>query len=144
MFEPTIKYRRVNESSEAPQDIPVQAKATTPEPETQTESKYDFTFEEEKETKIEADPNDESRIIITLSTGKKYSADRYCPHAGADLTYHGRIGEHDYPPEIGPILMCSIHYWEFPLEKGGSGLTSLNACPMDSTTSCPLEKKLEW
>ncbi|KAK4509292.1 uncharacterized protein ATC70_007642 [Mucor velutinosus] len=114
---------------------------------------YSFTFEEEYEendSKIEVDPNDKERIIITLSTGKQFSADRYCPHAGADLSYHGKVAEDDYPPEIGPVLMCPIHYWEFALEKegkGGSGFTSINACPVDVAEKCAAsaeKKKLEW
>ncbi|KAI8374794.1 hypothetical protein BD560DRAFT_327326 [Blakeslea trispora] len=153
MFEPTIKYKRVNESSEKstqpPQDISTQMKPVqVTKVETSEAKTYDYTFEEEKDdSKIEIDPNDKDRIIITLSTGKKFSADRYCPHAGADLSCHGKVGEHDYSAEIGPILMCSIHYWEFALEKGGkggSGLTSIHACPMDSE-QCQLEqKKLDW
>lgn len=114
---------------------------------------YSFTFEEEEEeedSKIEVDPNDKERIIVTLSTGKQFSADRYCPHAGADLSYHGKVAEDDYPPEIGPVLMCPIHYWEFALEKGGrggSGFTSINACPVDVAEKCANsteKKKLEW
>ncbi|KAL7314916.1 hypothetical protein PS15m_006431 [Mucor circinelloides] len=197
MFEPTIKYRRVNDP---PKDITESLKeltvidkqesspkienviktsekdeaqdrstskddkeeekaVVTSKPEstspatvvTSTES-YSFTFEEEeeKDSKIEVDPNDKERIIVTLSTGRQFSADRYCPHAGADLSYHGKVAEDDYPPEIGPVLMCPIHYWEFALEKGGrggSGFTSINACPVDVAEKCAAsaeKKKLDW
>ncbi|KAL9539306.1 hypothetical protein PS6_011259 [Mucor atramentarius] len=184
MFEPTIKYRRVNDP---PKDITESLKeltvidkqesspkienviktsekdeaqdrntskddkeeekaVVTSKPEstspatvvTSTES-YSFTFEEEeeKDSKIEVDPNDKERIIVTLSTG-------------ADLSYHGKVAEDDYPPEIGPVLMCPIHYWEFALEKGGrggSGFTSINACPVDVAEKCAAsaeKKKLDW
>ncbi|CAO0799184.1 unnamed protein product [Mucor circinelloides] len=197
MFEPTIKYRRVNDP---PKDVTESLKElmvidkqesspktenvikTTEKDEAQdrntskddkeeekavvaskpestgptaavasTES-YSFTFEEEeeKDSKIEVDPNDKERIIVTLSTGRQFSADRYCPHAGADLSYHGKVAEDDYPPEIGPVLMCPIHYWEFALEKGGrggSGFTSINACPVDVAEKCTAsaeKKKLDW
>ncbi|KAI8977068.1 hypothetical protein BDF20DRAFT_872764 [Mycotypha africana] len=123
---------------------------------------YSFTFEEEgeeKETKIAIDPNDKDRIIVTLSTGQQYSADRYCPHAGADLSLHGKVSEHEYPPEIGPVLMCAIHYWEFALEKegrgaGGGGWATLNACPLNKMTrsgphcenngGCKSSRNLDW
>lgn len=126
------------------------SKAATTTTTTTTES-YSFSFEEEEEdSKIEVDPNDKERIIVTLSTGKQFSADRYCPHAGADLSYHGKVTEDDYPPEIGPVLMCPIHYWEFALEKGGrggSGFTSINACPVEVAEKCAAsedKKKLDW
>ncbi|GAN09580.1 hypothetical protein MAM1_0276d09110 [Mucor ambiguus] len=200
MFEPTIKYRRVNDP---PKDITKsleeltvkdsqelssksenvnrtsgdnetdKTQSMTTSSDTKDEKKdtaalisgatttsaaatatdpYSFTFEEEeeeeKDSKIEVDPNDKERIIVTLSTGRQFSADRYCPHAGADLSYHGKVAEDDYPPEIGPVLMCPIHYWEFALEKGGkggSGFTSINACPIDVAAKCAVEnKKLEW
>lgn len=118
---------------------------------TTTTESYSFSFEEEEEdSKIEVDPNNKERIIVTLSTGKQFSADRYCPHAGADLSYHGKVAEDDYPPEIGPVLMCPIHYWEFALEKGGrggSGFTSINACPVEVAEKCAAsedKKKLDW
>lgn len=108
----------------------------------------EYTFEEEEEDgSIEVDPKDKERIIVTLSTGKQFSADRYCPHAGADLSYHGRVSEHDYPPEIGPVLMCPIHYWEFALEKegkGGGGWATINACPIEVAEKCALDKKIDW
>ncbi|KAF1807002.1 hypothetical protein V8B55DRAFT_1461456 [Mucor lusitanicus] len=196
MFEPTIKYKRVNDP---PKDIAKSLEELKAEDKQESSSKsdnankisednkkedkaqdtitgrddkkeekdtaastatsaakdsYSFTFEEEEEeendSKIEVDPNDKERIIVTLSTGKQFSADRYCPHAGADLSYHGKVAEDDYPPEIGPVLMCSIHYWEFALEKGGrggSGFTSINACPVDVAEKCATsaeKKKLEW
>jgi nitrite reductase/ring-hydroxylating ferredoxin subunit len=186
MFEPTIKYRRVNDppkeitksqkelnisntnsdkqnqleatntnksvQTSKPIDSPKissDIKEDSPKP---TEDPYAFTFEEESEgeSTIEVDPNDKERIIITLSTGKQFSADRYCPHAGADLSYHGKVSEHDYPPEIGPVLMCPIHYWEFALEKGGrggSGRTTINACSVEVADKCANSaerKTLEW
>lgn len=197
MFEPTIKYRRVNDS---PKDITESLKeltlidkqesspktenviktsekdeaqdrntskddkeeekavvaskpeSTNPTAAVASTESYSFTFEEEeeKDSKIEVDPNDKERIIVTLSTGRQFSADRYCPHAGADLSYHGKVAEDDYPPEIGPVLMCPIHYWEFALEKGGrggSGFTSINACPVDVAEKCTAsaeKKKLDW
>ena len=127
---------------------PATTKTTTT---TTTTESYSFSFEEEEEdSKIEVDPNDKERIIVTLSTGKQFSADRYCPHAGADLSYHGKVAEDDYPPEIGPVLMCPIHYWEFALEKGGrggSGFTSINACPVEVAekgAASEDKKKLDW
>ena len=60
------------------------------------------------------------------------------------------MAEDDYPPEIGPVLMCPIHYWEFALEKGGrggSGFTSINACPVEVAEKCAAsedKKKLDW
>lgn len=110
--------------------------------ETAKEATPDYTFEEEEDSSIVVDPTDKERIIVTLSTGKQFAADRYCPHAGADLSYHGKVSEHDYPPEIGPVLMCPIHYWEFALEKegkGGGGWATINACEV----KCP-PNKLDW
>lgn len=213
MFEPTIKYRRVNDppkditrsldnltiadakKQEPPvletttpkesatkvvaeekqaQDSPASTKEVIedtkpaiddtknnqPEPELETttavsfhntvKSEPDYTFEEEEDYKIAVDPSDKERIIVTLSTGKQFSADRYCPHAGADLSFHGKVSEHDYPPEIGPILMCPIHYWEFALEKGGKGgggWATINACPIEVAEKCAAsteKKKLDW
>jgi nitrite reductase/ring-hydroxylating ferredoxin subunit len=186
MFEPTIKYRRVNDlpkditkslndlninntTNSGKQDKAVNTDNAVEKPkpidtpkvkedvptsnEKATENSYIFTFEEEEEEEestIKVDPNDKERIIVTLSTGKQFSADRYCPHAGADLSYHGKVSEHDYPPEIGPVLMCPIHYWEFALEKGGRGgnvRTTINACPVEVAEQCAAsaEKKvLEW
>jgi nitrite reductase/ring-hydroxylating ferredoxin subunit len=194
MFEPTIKYRRVNDPPPSQKDITEslekldivfakskdssvnQVAKSTQEPEkkespdtektvssndtkeevsvtsTPVKAEPDYTFEEEEEDDctIEVDPEDKERIIVTLSTGKQFSADRYCPHAGADLSYHGKVSEHDYPPEIGPILMCPIHYWEFALEKGGKGgggWATINACPVEVAEKCaasPEKKKLDW
>ncbi|KAI8638345.1 hypothetical protein BD408DRAFT_423159 [Parasitella parasitica] len=179
MFEPTIKYKRVNDPSKdftkISDQLPVNEPATADDktkdvdtsvkeiatgksdsqpdtkPATTTEP-YSFSFEEEsgEDANIRVDPKDKERIIITLSTGKQFSADRYCPHAGADLSYHGKVAEDDYPPEIGPVLMCPIHYWEFALEKGGrggSGFTSINACPVEVAEKCANSKeskKLDW
>ena len=119
-------------------------KTTTTEPITVSinENKND-------EPTIEIDPSDEDSIIVTLTNGKKFTADRYCPHAGADLTYLGEVAEDEYPPEIGPILMCTLHYWEFLLEKEGrsaNGWATLNACPVPAD-KCPAgenNKKLDW
>ncbi|CAO3616980.1 unnamed protein product [Mucor hiemalis] len=201
MFEPTIKYRRVNNPPPPKKDLTesfqnldiaesVKDNSTTNNSQTKVVEKqdekespstdkltlekasvkdakdepikedkievpaakdFDYTFEEEEDDcKIEVDPQDKERIIVTLSTGKQFSADRYCPHAGADLSYHGKVSEHDYPPEIGPILMCPIHYWEFALEKGGKGgggWATINACPIEVAEKCnasPEKKKLDW
>ncbi|KAI9476127.1 MAG: hypothetical protein EXX96DRAFT_288951 [Benjaminiella poitrasii] len=171
MFEPTIKYRRVNDPLENEKQsrdeiaisnandtgltdqVPTPAEPTIVKNDTQEKTKgendFSYSFEEEEgDSKIEVDPNDKERIIVTLSTGKKYSADRYCPHVGADLSYHGRVSEDDYPPEIGPVLMCSIHYWEFALEKegkGGGGWATINACSLEKDCAFREEKKkLEW
>jgi nitrite reductase/ring-hydroxylating ferredoxin subunit len=155
MFVPTIKYKRVNESSikeekleeivkkdEEPKEI---VREVQPKEETnKVTEEYVFEEEEEGTEAITVDPNDKDRIIITLSTGKQYSADRYCPHAGADLTYHGKLGESDYPPEIGPIVLCQFHYWEFALERNGDGFggrATINACPVGEKCS---SKKLDW
>jgi nitrite reductase/ring-hydroxylating ferredoxin subunit len=196
MFEPTIKYRRVNDPSPSQKDITESLKkldivevkedapvvnevtksteeqekkepTTTEKKETSDDIKKesevlvtsepvkaepDYTFEEEDEDDctIEVDPEDKERIIVTLSTGKQFSTDRYCPHAGADLSYHGKVSEHDYPPEIGPVLMCPIHYWEFALEKGGKGgggWATINACPVEVAEKCAAsseKKELDW
>ncbi|KAI9360192.1 hypothetical protein BD770DRAFT_319115 [Pilaira anomala] len=166
MFEPTIKYRRVNDPIKEPLTKTAvedgkETKSITKEDEKETKSVTkeetkdiekttveEYVFEdEEEESTIEVDPKDKERIIVTLSTGKQFSADRYCPHAGADLSYHGKVSEHDYPPEIGPVLMCPIHYWEFALEKegkGGGGWATINACPIEVVEKCGLDKKLDW
>lgn len=89
---------------------------------------------------IEVDPNDEKRIIITLTTGKKYAADRYCPHAGADLAYMGKVNEDG---GIGPVLMCTNHFLEFSLEEEKRSFVSIHACPIEEGT-CSKNKKLEW
>ncbi|KAG1152503.1 hypothetical protein G6F37_000351 [Rhizopus arrhizus] len=154
MFVPTIKYKRVNESSIKEEKIEEIVKKeeeskeivreVQPKEETNKVTE-EYVFEEEEGTEaITVDPNDKDRIIITLSTGKQYSADRYCPHAGADLTYHGKLGESDYPPEIGPIVLCQFHYWEFALERNGDGFggrATINACPVGEKCS---SKKLDW
>ncbi|KAI7887889.1 uncharacterized protein EV154DRAFT_426622 [Mucor mucedo] len=165
MFEPTIKYRRVNDppkdiakalgkldikdeqkdnvkSKESPGKEQDKVKQPAKEPTVSTVPDYSFE-EEEEDSQIVVDPSDKERIIVTLSTGKQFTADRYCPHAGADLSYHGKVSEHDYPPEIGPVLMCPIHYWEFALEKGGKGgggWATINACEV----KCPPSPTLDW
>lgn len=163
MFVPTIKYKRVNESSikeEKPEEIvkkdeePKEIVKKDEEPkeivredqpkEETNKVTEEYVFEEEGTEAITVDPNDKDRIIITLSTGKQYSADRYCPHAGADLSYHGKLGESDYPPEIGPIVLCQFHYWEFALERNGDGFggrATINACPVGEKCS---SKELDW
>ncbi|KAI9322685.1 hypothetical protein BX666DRAFT_1849525 [Dichotomocladium elegans] len=157
MFVPTIKYRRVNDTQDYDQAIEKQQEKS------EESTRQDYTEQAkvpEKEGKepvkedgkaegtganIAIDPSNEDRIIVTLSNGKKYTADRYCPHAGADLSYLGEVAEDEYPAEIGPILLCTLHYWEFALEKGGrsgGGWASLNACPAGE---CPVkDTKLEW
>ncbi|KAL0082123.1 hypothetical protein F4703DRAFT_1863746 [Phycomyces blakesleeanus] len=118
-----------------------------PEPENVLDSENKESLDEVLvvvEPSIEVDPIDKERIVITLSTGKQYKADRYCPHAGADLSFHGIIGEDDYPPEIGPILTCGIHYWEFVLDRQGvghNGMVSIEACPVTCKSG---SSKLEW
>ncbi|KAI8343315.1 hypothetical protein BC941DRAFT_410988 [Chlamydoabsidia padenii] len=109
-----------------------------------------ITFEEKQDATITVDPNDDERILITLSDGTtQYTADRYCPHAGADLTYLGQVDEDEYPPEIGPILLCTLHYWEYALKKqgrGANGVATINACPVNDTSGldCPVKKGLDW
>ncbi|KAG2235942.1 hypothetical protein INT48_004272 [Thamnidium elegans] len=146
-FEPRIS--EVKQSLPASTDTKIDDTVKTePTPKETPASVPEYTFEEEEEdSSIEVDPKDKERIIVTLSTGKQFSADRYCPHAGADLSYHGRVSEHDYPPEIGPVLMCPIHYWEFALEKegkGGGGWATINACPIEVFEKCASDKKLDW
>ncbi|CDH59731.1 hypothetical protein RO3G_05122 [Lichtheimia corymbifera JMRC:FSU:9682] len=174
MFVPTIRYKRVNEpengnessvnqqpieqekpagtqslSREATQEKPPQPTKQEPVSGTvSTDEKNDDVDDAKKEPTIEVDPSDNERILLTLSDGRKYTADRYCPHAGADLSYLGEIAEDEYPPEIGPVLMCTLHYWEFALEKGGrsgGGISTLNICPVPSD-SCPVKenKALQW
>lgn len=170
MFVPTIRYKRVNEAKndneasanqqpveqEKPQSTPTLSKETTTEQKLQPAKQESVTGTVSTETSdqvkneptIEVDPSDNERILLTLSDGRKYTADRYCPHAGADLSYLGEIAEDEYPPEIGPVLMCTLHYWEFALEKGGrsgGGISTLNICPV-SSDSCPVKenKALQW
>ncbi|KAL1932019.1 hypothetical protein VTP01DRAFT_9075 [Rhizomucor pusillus] len=119
--------------------------------EQQQEDTTKETEESRGEPKIEVDPEDDERLLITLSTGKQYTTDRYCPHAGADLSYLGEVAEDEYPPEIGPIIVCTLHYWEFALEKGGrsgGGIATLNACPVKASGEpCPMDNKdskLAW
>ncbi|KAI9019518.1 hypothetical protein CLU79DRAFT_757630 [Phycomyces nitens] len=119
-------------------------KTQDPDPKVKSEDESVVDPSNEVDPSIEVDPTDKERIVITLSTGKQYKADRYCPHAGADLTYHGIIGENDYPPEIGPILTCGIHYWEFVLNRQGdghNGRASIDACPVTCKSG---SSKLEW
>ncbi|KAI8371402.1 uncharacterized protein BYT42DRAFT_580106 [Radiomyces spectabilis] len=98
---------------------------------------------------IEVDPDNDRRIIVTLADGRKYAADRYCAHGRADLSRHGQIAkEGDYPPEVGPVLLCPIHYWEFALDKGGltgAGRGTINACPIEVASECKsAQKELQW
>ncbi|GAB5587962.1 hypothetical protein Unana1_02862 [Umbelopsis nana] len=104
--------------------------------------------EEEQEASIEVADHDKDRLIVTLPNGSRYETDRYCPHAGADLKMHGQISLDEYGPEVGPILMCSIHYWEFLLDKEGNsanGWSTIDACRMKDKP-CPVEGngKLTW
>ncbi|KAG2179169.1 hypothetical protein INT43_002019 [Umbelopsis isabellina] len=87
--------------------------------------------EEEAEASITVAEHDKDRIIVTLPNGTRYEADRYCPHAGADMYTHGQISLDEYGPEIGPIILCPMHYWEFLLDKEGNstnGWATLDAC----------------
>ncbi|KAI9489814.1 hypothetical protein BDB00DRAFT_947187 [Zychaea mexicana] len=169
MFVPTIKYKRVNEIS-VKEDTKEERKSPanntidtavaaveekektatdTPEPATSSNNTGSAAPDDDAEPTIEVDPSDKERILVTLTSGKQYTADRYCPHAGADLSYLGEVAEDEYPPEIGPILMCTLHYWEFALEKAGrsgGGWATLNACPVPAD-QCPAgenNKKLDW
>ncbi|ORY99065.1 hypothetical protein BCR43DRAFT_217063 [Syncephalastrum racemosum] len=178
MFEPTIKYKRVDQVQQVTQSLDnltvkeeqakpetVKSAEDTKEDKGTTEEKQDARAatvelekkepnevpeknkenEEKKEPTIEVDPSDDERILITLGSGKQYTADRYCPHAGADLSYLGEVAEDEYPPEIGPVLLCTLHYWEFGLDKGGrsgGGWASLNACPHQN--ECKKDDKLDW
>ncbi|KAI8072488.1 hypothetical protein BC940DRAFT_227875, partial [Gongronella butleri] len=93
---------------------------------------------------IAIDPQDDEQLLITLSNGTKYTVDRYCPHAGADLSYLGKVEENEYPPEIGPILVCGLHYWEFLLKHKGrsaNGVATINSCP---ATCASTDQKLDW
>lgn len=107
-----------------------------------------ITFEEKEDASITVDPNDDERILITLSDGiTQYTADRYCPHAGADLSYLGKVDEDEYPPEIGPILLCTLHYWEYALKRqghGANGVATINACPVGDSLDCPAKEALDW
>ncbi|KAI8143526.1 hypothetical protein BJV82DRAFT_557990 [Fennellomyces sp. T-0311] len=168
MFVPTIKYKRVDNPPVATatpekkeETIPIKEEPkvkvepkTEEQPKTEEPKKGEPKAEPttapraQDEPTIEIDPSDKDRILITLTNGKKYTADRYCPHAGADLTYLGEVAEDEYPPEIGPVLLCTLHYWEFALEKAGrsgGGWATLNACPVPAD-QCPAEtnKKLDW
>ncbi|KAI9269892.1 hypothetical protein BY458DRAFT_489994 [Sporodiniella umbellata] len=159
MFEPTIKYKRVNETTESEiekNDSPLAKEDTQnsskedfvseslpQEPPLSSTVSNDYVFKDEESTdEIQVDPDNNDRIIVTLSTGKQYTADRYCPHAGADLSYHGKLAEFEYPSEIGPIVMCQFHYWEFALERNGDGFggkATINACPIKTCSN-----KLDW
>ncbi|CAO3586490.1 unnamed protein product [Absidia cylindrospora] len=116
----------------------------------------DISLEEKDDVTITVDPGDDERILITLSDGKtQYTADRYCPHAGADLSYLGQVDEDEYPPEIGPILLCTLHYWEFALKRAGrgaNGVATINGCPFAAAggddqsdgVTCHAKNKLDW
>ncbi|CAM0135984.1 hypothetical protein VKS41_005639 [Umbelopsis sp. WA50703] len=104
--------------------------------------------EEEVEASITLAEHDKERIIVTLPNGTRYEADRYCPHAGADMYTHGQISLDEYGPEVGPILLCPMHYWEFLLDKEGNstnGWATLDACKLKDK-ACPVEgdSKLAW
>ncbi|KAI7878160.1 hypothetical protein K492DRAFT_165259 [Lichtheimia hyalospora FSU 10163] len=171
MFVPTIRYKRVNEPKNDNESSVNQQSIKQDKPENDQPLSREATHEQPVEAAkqesvsgtgtpeikddvknqptIQVDPSDDERILMTLSDGRKYTADRYCPHAGADLSYLGEIAEDEYPPEIGPVLMCTLHYWEFALEKGGrsgGGISTLNICPVSSDSSCPVKdnKALQW
>ncbi|KAH8554309.1 hypothetical protein BGW37DRAFT_484203 [Umbelopsis sp. PMI_123] len=104
--------------------------------------------EEETEPSIEVAKHDKDRIIVTLPDGSRYETDRYCPHAGADLHMHGQINLDEYGREVGPVLMCAIHYWEFLLDKEGNstnGWATIDSCKMKDI-ACPVDgdSKLAW
>lgn len=104
--------------------------------------------EEEVEASITIAEHDKDRIIVTLPNGTRYEADRYCPHAGADMYTHGQISMDEYGPEIGPIILCPMHYWEFLLDKEGNstnGWATLDACKLKDK-ACPVDgdSKLAW
>lgn len=104
--------------------------------------------EEEAEASIEIAEHDKDRLIVTLPDGSRYETDRYCPHAGADLHMHGQISVDEYGREVGPILMCAIHYWEFLLDKEGNsanGWATIDSCKLKDK-ACPVDgdSKLAW
>jgi nitrite reductase/ring-hydroxylating ferredoxin subunit len=104
--------------------------------------------EEEVEASIEIAEHDKDRLIVTLPNGTRYETDRYCPHAGADLHMHGQISLNEYGREVGPTLMCAIHYWEFLLDKEGNsanGWATIDSCKLKDT-ACPVDgdSKLAW
>jgi nitrite reductase/ring-hydroxylating ferredoxin subunit len=104
--------------------------------------------EEEAEASIEIAEHDKDRLIVTLPDGSRYETDRYCPHAGADLHTHGQISVDEYGREVGPILMCAIHYWEFLLDKEGNsanGWATIDSCKLKDK-ACPVDgdSKLAW
>ncbi|KAG2180736.1 hypothetical protein INT44_003743 [Umbelopsis vinacea] len=104
--------------------------------------------EEEAEASIEIAEHDKDRLIVTLPDGTRYETDRYCPHAGADLHMHGQISTNEYGREVGPILMCAIHYWEFLLDKEGNsanGWATIDSCKLKDK-ACPVDgdSKLAW
>lgn len=95
-------------------------------------------------SKITIDPSDKERIIITLTNGTRYGADRYCPHNGADLAHIGEVMEDEYGPDIGPILLCPLHYWEYALDRNGisgRGWASVNACRLEAGEECKGESE---
>ncbi|RUS22054.1 hypothetical protein BC937DRAFT_90551 [Endogone sp. FLAS-F59071] len=95
-------------------------------------------------SKITIDPSDEERIIVTLTNGTRYGADRYCPHNGADLAHIGEVMEDEYGPEIGPILLCPLHYWEYALDRSGisgGGWATVNACRLEAREECKGESE---
>ncbi|CAO3640412.1 unnamed protein product [Cunninghamella blakesleeana] len=110
-------------------------------------NKNTVIFEETEQPTIVVDPKDNERILVTLTDGTQYTTDRYCPHAGADLSYLGQVEEDEYPPEIGPILLCTLHYWEYALKRGGrgaNGVATINACPIKNDEQCQAKKELDW
>ncbi|ORX58694.1 hypothetical protein DM01DRAFT_1405336 [Hesseltinella vesiculosa] len=166
MFVPTIKHQRVADTNTKASPSYVkpcpkekEAAAVTSSPPTVNNTlSHGITFEEgdhhddeeqpRQKPTIVVDPQDDEQILITLSTGKKFTADRYCPHAGADLSLHATVDETSYPPDIGPIVVCSLHYWEYALHRqgrGGNGVATIHACPVENDSSCPGQQQhLAW
>ncbi|KAI9269125.1 hypothetical protein BDA99DRAFT_557887 [Phascolomyces articulosus] len=147
------KDEQDNKASNIKEEISTTTTTTTATTTEKSKEPIIAIVNEEKNTQdeptIEVDPSDKDRILITLTNGKKYTADRYCPHAGADLTYLGEVEEDEYPPEIGPVLTCMLHYWFFLLDKEGrsdNGYATINTCPVPAD-QCPVgenNKKLDW
>lgn len=73
-------------------------------------------------------PLSATKIEVTTASGKKYEADRLCPHKGVDLV-GGKVQ--------GDNLICPKHKWEFDLAHGGvcvkkgPDCATLNAIALD-------------
>jgi nitrite reductase/ring-hydroxylating ferredoxin subunit len=64
-----------------------------------------------------------NRMTVIAADGKKYEADRYCPHKGVDL-----VGA----SIDGALLVCPKHRWKFDLSQGGKCVEGKNPCTINA------------